>query len=500
MRLPERIARVLELEPESPAIEYEGRWYPWRFLASSAKQLDAALSAAGVGEGEGIGLMATNRPTTVAAMAGLVMSRRPVIFLNPQQPPAQLGAELATLRPRALVADGLLWPAGPATDALHAFGAIGLAIDGQGGEVRRIPGLDKPGSGPFRPADPGVALIQTTSGTTGPPKRTMRKLAQLEESLAIAHPKSKNEDASNLRVKRSPTLAFKSMAHSGGANTVLIALYEARPISLHDRFSVPAFVAALERHRPRVTSLVPAMLRMVWDADVPREALGTLMAIRVGTAPLDPGFQQRFEEKYGVPLLIDYGGTEIGGVTTWSLDDHRQYGAAKRGSVGRLKRSISVRVVDEESGAEKARGEVGLLEVRNPQLGAGWVRTTDLVSIDADDFLYVHGRADGAINRGGFKILPETVSQALRQHELVGDAALVGIPDERLGQVPVGFVEPRLNGRLPDPAALIAYLREQLPPYQVPVAIHVLASLPRTPSLKVNLAALRELAANPPAH
>jgi acyl-CoA synthetase (AMP-forming)/AMP-acid ligase II len=494
MTLAERLARVLQLEPDSPAIEYQGKWYPWRFLSTLAAQIDAELTRAGIGKGEGVGLLAANLPTSVAALAALVMSGRPAVFINPNRPAAQLAAELAEMRLRAFTTDAAYWKPGPVVDALRATGTIGLVLDGESAKVSLYPGLEKPGAGPFLPADSGVALNQTTSGTTGPPKRTVRTLKQLEETLAIGHPKSKNEDAASLQVKRSPTLAFKSMAHSGGANTVLLALYEARPISLHEKFSVEGFVAAIQCHKPKVTSLVPAMLRMIWDANVPREALASLIAIRTGTAPLDPVLQASFEEKYGIPVLIDYGGTEIGGVTAWSLDDHRQFATAKRGSVGRLKRGIAVRVVDEASGAEKPRGVTGLLEVKNPILGPDWIRTTDLVSLDRDDFLFVHGRADGAINRGGFKVLPEEIAQALRQHEQVGDAAVVAMPDQRLGQVPVAFVEPRLGGPRPEPAALLAYLRGEVAAYQIPVAIHVLDALPRTPSLKVGLGELKALA------
>ena len=270
MSLADRIARVLELDPDSPAIEFQGKWYPWRFLSELGKRLDAELTRAGIGAGETVAIMASNRPTTVAAMAALIASRRPVMFINPSQPETQLGEELSTLRPRALAADHSEWKRGPVVDALRGVGAIGLVLD-EGGEVSLLAGLERPGAGPFYVADRDAALIQTTSGTTGPPKRTTRTVTQLEETLAIGHPQSKNEDAATLKVKRSPALAFKSMAHAGGANSILLALYEARPISLHEKFSVEAFAEAVQRHKPKVTSLVPAMLRMIWDAGADRQ-------------------------------------------------------------------------------------------------------------------------------------------------------------------------------------------------------------------------------------
>src|SRR6185436_4110139 len=140
--------------------------------------------------------------------------------------------------------------------------------------------------------------------------------------------------------------------------------------------------------------------------------------------------------------------------------------SSKEGSVGRVKRGIRIRVVD-DAGAEVAPGTMGVLEVRNPLLGTDWIRTTDLASMDEDGFLFIHGRADGAIIRGGFKVLPEIVAEALRRHELVRDAAVLPAPDPRLGQVPVAFVEPHAGRPEPAPEHLMEHLRGLLPAYQI---------------------------------
>lgn len=492
MRLPERLAHILGLEPDAPAIESEGRWYPWRFLSGLAQQLDRALTAAGIPQGEAVGIYASNRPTVVAALAGLLMSRRCAVFINPNEPESQTAQEIESLRLRAFAADASAWRAGSLVDALRNTKTLGLVLNRDACSVSLYPGLDRPEPGSYRPPHPGLALDQTTSGTTGAPKRATKTLEQLEVLLAGGHPDHKNA-ALPAGIKGSPSIVFKSMAHSGGALSIMLALYEARPLSLHEKFEVKTWVEAVRRHRPKVASLVPAMVRMLWDAGVPPDALDSLIAIRTGTAPLDPLLQRDFEQKYGIPLLIDYGGTEIGAITAWSLIDHKQYAQSKRGSAGRVKRGVDLRTVDETSGAPTAAGAIGILEVRNSSIGPEWIRTTDLAAIDADGFLFVHGRVDGAINRGGFKILPEIVAQALRSHEDVGDAAVIGVADQRLGQVPVAFVEPHPGRPAPEANTLIRFARDILPAYQVPVAIHVLGALPRTASLKVSLPSLRAL-------
>ena len=132
-------------------------------------------------------------------------------------------------------------------------------------------------------------------------------------------------------------------------------------------------------------------------------------------------------------------------------------------------------------------GKVGVLEVQVYRIGPDWMRTSDLASVDADNFLYFHGRADDAINRGGFKIVPSVIADALRRHPAVGDVAVVALPDERLGEVPVAAVELRpgaLTAAL-EGDALLDFARAELVAYQVPTEIKVVKTLPRTPSFKV---------------
>ena len=147
-----------------------------------------------------------------------------------------------------------------------------------------------------------------------------------------------------------------------------------------------------------------------------------------------------------MPVLISYAATEFGGgVAGWNLADHEAYWKEKRGSVGRAHAGCELRVVDQETGEPLGVDEEGLLEVKAGQIdgGAAWTHTTDLARIDADGFLWILGRADQAIIRGGFKVLPDTVRGALESDPRVLGAAVVGRDDERLGSVPVAAVELR---------------------------------------------------------
>ena len=145
----------------------------------------------------------------------------------------------------------------------------------------------------------------------------------------------------------------------------------------------------------------------------------------------------------------------------WTLADHQRHWRAKRGSVGRANPGAQLRVVD-DNGAALGPDRVGLLEVKPGQMGASaeWMRTTDMARIDADGFVWIVGRADQAIIRGGFKVMPDDVRNALEGHPAVAGAAVVGRSDARLGETPVAMVELRTSASA-DAAELVEYLRKR---------------------------------------
>ncbi|HMF61084.1 MAG TPA: fatty acid--CoA ligase family protein [Vicinamibacterales bacterium] len=279
-----------------------------------------------------------------------------------------------------------------------------------------------------------------------------------------------------------PTAAMAEAARSG------------RPVVMFDKFDPHRWAEAVTEHRPTTTGLPPAMMRMLLDAAIPPPALTSLTSVWSGSAPVKPDTVNAFTERYGLPVLGNYGATEFcGAVATWSLDDYRRFHAERSAATGRIRPSVAhARVRDPNSGEILATGETGILELRVHRVGPEWLGTTDLAHLDADGFLYLHGRADDVIMRGGFKITPDTVVGALRRHPAVRDAAVVGIADRRLGQVPVAVVELRASHRA-DETQLISFVRESLPAYFAPTAIRIVSALPRTPTMKIDRGAVRAL-------
>jgi long-chain acyl-CoA synthetase len=329
-----------------------------------------------------------------------------------------------------------------------------------------------------------------TSGTTGAPKRVDLGYEMLERVLVGAKHYESSRDET-IRLRRGVAIVNSPLVHLGGLFRVLQCVADGRSFSLLERFSVDTWVEAVRRHRPATASLVPAALRMVLEADLDPDDLSSLRSVVSGTAPLDPDDADAFTARYGVPVLVSYAATEFGGgVAGWNIEDHRTYWSSKRGSVGRAHAGCELRVVEPSTGTVLEPDQEGLLEVKASQLDRDdWVRTTDIARIDSDGFVYILGRADQAIIRGGFKIRPEDVRAALERHPAVRGAAVVARTDERLGAVPVAMVELRADtGAGVTSDELLSYAAQVLARYELPAELRVVDALPRTDSGKVDLA------------
>jgi len=495
MSLSSNIQATLQIDPAATALEFEERGYRWGQIAEVVDGLERALRDGAIPRGAAIGLLLRNRPEMAAAILGTIVGERCIVCVNPMQGEAKLAEDLAGLRVPALVATEADWQSPVVRQAAEASGSLGIHVCLDGAPaVSLVPGLEKPAHGSHRDLAPGIAVEMLTSGTTGPPKRIQLGTAAFEQAIVGSSHYEKNRSEAP-KLYESFALLNSPLVHIGGMFHAVKAAVDGRPLCLLDRFSVAGWTAAVRRHRPKVTGLVPSAMKMVLDANVPVEDLASLRAVTSGTAPLAPELQVEFEERYGIPVLITYGATEFAGaVAGWTIQDHRAFAKDKRGSVGRAHPGCSLRIVDAESGEPLAADEVGLLEVQTEQAPTReWVRTADRARLDPDGFLWIEGRADGAINRGGFKVDPASVARALEGHPAIREAAVVGLPDERLGEVPAALVELREGAAAPSEAELIDFAKDRLTRYFVPVRIRVVDEIPRTPSLKPSQPGMRAL-------
>ena len=471
----QRIAAVLDLAPDAPAIEYDGQWFPYGQIGTLARQIATSVS----GRGQ-VGMLLRNRPAHVAAFLGVMLAGGSVVVINPSRGDDRTKDDIVALDLPVIIgnADDLARLVGPAS------GPTVISISDLDTEPQTV--SDGEGRDSVKP---DVAVRMLTSGTTGPPKRIDLTYDMLAHSVMGAEP---DRSPAPTEVRSGVAIVNAPLVHIGGVFRVLQCVAQARPFALLDRFDLDKWADAVRRHRPRAVSLVPAALRMVLHSTLSRDDLASLRAVTSGTAPLSAEDADAFQEKFGVPVLTSYAATEFGGgVAGWTLADHQKYWNAKRGSVGRANPGAQLRVVDDD-GTPLGQDQPGLLEVKPGQLGpsADWLRTTDMARIDEDGFLWILGRADQAIIRGGFKVMPDDVRAALESHPAVQGAAVVGRPDERLGETPVAVVELRSTASA-DAEELIEFLRNRLARYEIPSEITIVDAIPRTPSGKPDLSAIR---------
>jgi long-chain acyl-CoA synthetase len=485
-------AQALQRPSAQPVIEFQGEWHTWGAMRRVAERLTALIAASGTSSQASIAFVARNRPSAIAALLGLIAQGRTICMLYAYQTGAALARDVEQLRPALLIAaredfcDELV-------DVLRRQGIAAVALTEM--DASALPGLEQSrAEAAPQSAPPRIELL--TSGTTGPPKRFAIGFgliarhfvgsSLMQSSTAFGG----GADAA----EPPPFLLFMPLGNISGVYTTIPVMLKGQRAVLLERFTVRDWHRHILRYRPLVSGLPPAGVQMVLDADIPPADLAGIRSIGTGAAPLDPTTHRAFEERYAIPILLSYGATEFAGpVTAMTLDLHAQWGKQKFGSVGRPIAGAQLRVIDPDTAELLPPGQEGILEVMVPRMGTHWIRTSDIAMIDEDGFMYHRGRADGAIMRGGFKILPETIERALLLHDAISAVAVLGLPDQRLGQVPAAAIQLKPGVQQPDVAALEAHLRRHVYATHIPAVWRVVEALPRTPSLKIDRPAVRGL-------
>ncbi|MER5181605.1 class I adenylate-forming enzyme family protein [Streptomyces sp. NPDC002896] len=444
-------------------------------LTASARQLAEELRRCGVGPQEPVACVVSRGAEAVAAWFAVWLAGAVYIPVNGRLPDPEIHALLAESAPAAVIAGSA------DTDRIPRGLSRTLREPGGTWTVQR----GEPWTGErFAPGD---ALVMHTSGTTGRPKPVVLSHAGVRDGIDTVLGKLRRGPR---RTAPMPNLIPTSMALWAGMWNTLFAFRIGAPVILLDRFDTRDYALMVKRFGIRSTVLAPAMMTMLTE-DPEITDLGPLTYVRSITAPLTPAQAHRFHERFGVSVLNSYGQTELGSeVVGWTAADLREHGVAKLGSVGHPHPGVSIRILDGDY-HEQAENVVGEIYIRSPfaaqvrdRLVDGYLRTGDLGRVDADGFLWIEGRVSDVINRGGLKVIPQEVEEALRQLPGVADACVGGVPDDRLGEMPVAWVR-RAPGTSADPGKLRAALRERIAAYKIPVDIRFVDSFPTSEIGKV---------------
>ena len=469
----------------------------------SYAQLDAAsdavatgLRALGIGRGHTVGLQLPNIPQFLVTYFGILKAGAAVVPMNVLLKAPEVAHYLRDSGARALVTwDGVAAEA--ARGAADAGGVLVYVTRTGFGEVPEgahdAAELSVPteGSVEMEPTDPtDTAVIIYTSGTTGRPKGAELSHFQLYM----------NCDVSGRLfglVREDVALGVLPLFHVFGLSSVAnVCIRYGGTLTLVPRFDVAKILEVIERDRVTIFSGVPTMFIAVLHApDLAEYDLSSLRVSNSGGASIPGEVIRAFEDRFGIAVLEGYGLSE-----TASAACFNRFEARKVASVGKAMWGVEVRIVDENDNVLPAGADnVGELVIRGhnvmkgyhdqPEATAeamkgGWFHTGDLGYVDAEGFFFIVDRKKELIIRGGYNVYPREVEEVLYAHPAVAEAAVIAVPDERLGEE-VGAVVALKPGATATEEELIAFTKERVAAYKYPRSVRFLDSLPKGATGKV---------------
>ena len=491
-RLEDIVAALATADPERESLWWKGSWIRRREFMAIAEKAAGSLAKAGFREGDRLITLLPNSPAVIALSWACWKLRGAIVPLNLQAGAPAVIRSISRVDPFAVAVPDM--PGVPVSQ----FDALPVPV------VRVSPEGDVPSftgkrpETPDDPADPDIAVIFATSGTTGLPK---------------AVPLSHENLLSNVRAAEEHFLPFDRSTevilnvlpnfHALGYSTSgLLALLTGSKQALVPNF-MPAEKTLEIMRATGVTFLVgvPAMLVLLLSAvDRGAEAPGTLRSVISGGDRFPTNLDERAQRIFGLGVTEGYGLTECSPVVAVN----RSVGTRKLGTVGTPLPGFECRICD-ASGAILPTGSEGVLWVRGPSVTKGyfrdpeltakkfvdgWFETGDVARLDEDGYVSIIDRATDVIIVGGFNVYPQEVEDVLCSCPGVKEAAVVGEPHSVSGQIVKAFVVP--SGPDVTQKELHAYCKEQLAHYKVPRSFEFVDRLPKSALGKVLRRTLRE--------
>ncbi|HEX6676151.1 MAG TPA: long-chain fatty acid--CoA ligase [Actinomycetes bacterium] len=474
-------------------VDPEGGRFTYGELDERAARLAGWLRGRGLGKGDRVGVLARNRVEVLDAFFACGKLGTVLVPYNWRLHPRELGELAARTRPSALLYEQEL-AAGAAAVAAAAGPEPALAhLDGEGLDGSR-PYADALAAAP--PAVPteldpeDVACLLFTGGTTGVAKAAMVSYRMIAwNTLNTAVHELQRDDV---------TITHTPLFHTGGLLVYTVPLLVlGGTVVLMRAWDPDGMLDLVERERVTLFFCVPTQYQMLLASErFARADLSSLRFVTSGGAPLPVSVIERWRAVHDTPFKQGFGMTEFG---PGGFSMGPEHAVAKAGSIGRPNWFVSAAVVGGD-GAPLAPGEVGELVLKGPSMfsgyfedpaasaaavdAAGWFHTGDLAYADRDGFYFIVDRKKDMFVSGGENVYPAEVERALCEHPAVLMCAVVGVPDERWGEVGRAFVV-RRDGATAEEEELLAFLRTRLARYKQPRSVAFVPELPISPQGKV---------------
>ncbi|MGN6250792.1 MAG: long-chain-fatty-acid--CoA ligase [Marmoricola sp.] len=482
--------------PDKPLVHIGDRSLTYAEIDHLSGRFAATLGELGLGRGDKVAVQLPNLPQFLIGYFGILKAGLVMVPLNPLLTAPEVAYHLSDSDARLLVTFEMF--AQPAMQgAADAGGVPTYVVSVSGAEppagaqpFERLLAADDTGDCVALGSDETAVLLYT-SGTTGKPKGAELTHFELYMNCTVAGGlfDFNDDDVST---------AVLPLFHVFGLSSVLnTTVRYGGTMVLLPRFDAGDVLEAIERHRITIFSGVPTMYVALLQADTTGRDLSSLRAAVSGGASIPGEVIRAFEEKYeGVVILEGYGLSETASTATFNISAEER----RVLSIGKPIWGVEIKVVGEDGrqlppgmenvgeilirGHNVMKGYYKRPEATAEALRDGWLHTGDLGYADEDGYLYIVDRLKDLVIRGGYNVYPREVEEVLYEHPDVVEAAVVGKPDERLGEEVVAYVALR-PGAATTPDDITAYCRERLAAYKYPREINLLDTLPKGPTGKI---------------
>lgn len=511
MILTDLLENNVEQFGEYPFLFYRDKALSNRDLLDAANRLAAALKQRGIGAGDRVMVCMPNCPEVFIAYQAIMRAGAIVLPVMYVLHPREIGFIARASEASAVITSQLLL--NNMTEAVRDMDQPPLLLvsglaehptaidkvpveDLQSIMVAATP--DKPGITP-KPDD--LAVILYTSGTTGQPKGVMLTHRNLYSNAAAAVTLAEEEQEGEDEAPGT-TLGVLPLAHIYGFTMANTLFMRGSSVVVLPKFEVRAVCLAIQEHRVKRFSAVPAMLyALITDPATADYDLSSLESVGSGSAPCPVTLIEAFRKRFNADIYEGYGLSEAAP----AVSAHRQGETIKPGSVGRPLPGVEIRIAGPE-GEPLPTGDIGELLVRGENitpgyyrneeatraaLKDGWLHTGDMAKLDDDGYLYIVDRKKDLILRGGFNIYPRDLEDLILQHPDVAEVAVIGVPSDRLGEEVVAVIVRKPDATI-DEAGILDFCQERLARYKTPRSVVFLEALPRNGVGKILKKSLRE--------
>ena len=472
--------------PDRPAVVLDDHVLRYRDLDDLSARVASWLRGRGIGAADRVGLMAPNVPEFVELYYGILRAGAIVVPMNPQFKSREVEYYLSD----SGAALALIWH-GVAEQAAQGAKSAGtdLVIVEPTELADMLAGVD-PAPAVADRASSDTAVILYTSGTTGQPKGAELTHANLHSNVEVTRTTLLGLAAEDVVLGALPL--FHSFGQTVGMGC---AVASGACLTLLPRFDPVRALEIIKRDQVTVLMGVPTMYAAILHSA--GGSAGDVASLRLcvsGGAAMPVELMRAFEKQFGCMILEGYGLSETSPVASFNHPDRER----KPGTIGQAIAGVEMRVQSDE-GDPLPPGQIGEIAIRGDDvmkgywrrpedtaqaMAGGWFRTGDLGRMDPEGYFSIVDRKKDMIIRGGLNIYPREIEEVLYEHPAVAEAAVIGVPNELLGEE-VAAVVTLKPGASADPGELRAHVKSQLAAYKYPRHVWIVDELPHGGSGKI---------------